>query len=250
MRNLKDIHAIEKEISLLTKELSKCPQGSLVICKIKGKNRYYQQKKNSSGAYSRKYLGKEQTELARHLARKAYIRDKLLDLKNELNSIKQYQSIRKVTDYKRFLAKDSAYRELLVDEGWEFEDYEKSASYPENLLIAAPKGDIVRSKSEALIANALYESGIPYRYECSLELSGYTIHPDFTIKKCDNNEIIIWEHFGKIDQQKYFNRMTWKLERYIENGYIPGKKLIITWETKATPLSIDEVRKMIHHYLT
>ena len=63
MRNLKDIHAIEKEISLLTKELSKCPQGSLVICKIKGKNRYYQQKKNSSGAYSRKYLGKGKQNL-------------------------------------------------------------------------------------------------------------------------------------------------------------------------------------------
>ncbi len=249
MRNLKDIHHIEKEINLLKKDLSKCPQGSLIICKVKGKRRYYQQKKNSSGAYSRNYLGKEDIELARHLARKAYIREKLLDLDNELNSIKQYQNTRKITDYKRFLAKDSAYRELLIDEGWEFEDYEKSVSHPEHLLISAPKGDIVRSKSEALIANALYESGIPYRYECNLELSGYTIHPDFTIKKCDNNEIIIWEHFGKIDQQKYFNRMIWKLERYIENGYIPGKKLIITWETKATPLSIDEVRKMIMHYL-
>lgn len=242
--------SIEKEIASLRKELSKCPQGTLIICNVNGKNRYYHQKKNSDGTYSRHYLGKDNIGLARHLARKTYIKNKLLDLENELKSIRRYLNVRKKTDFKCLLAKNSIYRDLLADDSWEYEPYDKSVSFPEALIIQAPKGDIVRSKSEALIANALYERGIPYRYECGLDLGGYSIYPDFTVKKVSNGEIIIWEHFGKVDDPSYFkNNVIWKLEKYTENGYIPGKNLIITWETKSTPLSIEEVRKMIEHYL-
>ena len=242
--------SLEKEISNLRKELSKCPQGTLVICNINGKNRYYHQKKNADGSYSRHYLGKDNIGLARHLARKTYIKNKLLDLENELKSIRRYLSVRKKTDYKQLLTKDSIYRELFAYDSWEYEPYDKSTSHPEALIIQAPKGDIVRSKSEALIANALYDRGIPYRYECGLDLGGYIFHPDFTVKKVGSGEIIIWEHFGKVDDPKYFQKnVVWKLKKYIENGYIPGKNLIITWETKNTPLSIEEVSKMIEHYI-
>ena len=81
-------------------------------------------------------------------------------------------------------------------------------------------------------------------------MGDYIIHPDFTVKKVGSGEIIIWEHFGKVDDPEYFQKnVVWKLKKYIENGYIPGKNLIITWETKNTPLSIEEVSKMIEHYI-
>ena len=37
------------------------------------------------------------------------------------------------------------------------------------------KGEIVRSKSELIIANTLAKLGIPYKYECPLFLRGFGI---------------------------------------------------------------------------
>lgn len=46
------------------------------------------------------------------------------------------------------------------------------------------KGERMRSKSEVLIANALYKRGIPYKYECPVLLpSGIMKYPDFTVLK-------------------------------------------------------------------
>ena len=56
------------------------------------------------------------------------------------------------------------------------------------------------------------------------------------------------EHFGKIDDSDYRTKMERKLNTYIENGYIPGKNLIMTFEDKAHPLTIEDVQGMIEHY--
>lgn len=40
----------------------------------------------------------------------------------------------------------------------------------------------VRSKSEVIIADILNQEGIPYRYECPLQLKGWgKVYPDFTV---------------------------------------------------------------------
>lgn len=236
---------LEKEIEKLKAELSRYPAGSLVPYQIKGKTRWYHHKKKRDGSYERKYIGKDNMGLAQKLARKAYIKSLLKDKENELKSIEQYLKVRKDTDYKCYLSFDSKYRDLLVAGRWDLEDYDRNPSHPENLIVKAPKGEFVRSKSEALIANALFDEGIPYRYECKLCIDDIVVYPDFTVRVGKSNKEVIWEHFGKMDDQEYLDKVMRKLNLYIRNGYYPGKNLLVTYETKANPLVIDDVMKVI-----
>ena len=58
-----------------------------------------------------------------------------------------------------------------------------------------------------------------------------------------------WEHFGMMDDPDYAARATEKLELYAENGFFPGKNLIITMETPAKPLSSKLLKSVIKTYL-
>ncbi|AKN33774.1 ATP-dependent DNA helicase RecQ [Clostridium carboxidivorans P7] len=78
------------------------------------------------------------------------------------------------------------------------------------------KGDKVRSKSEVIIANLLYENGIEYEYEKKLFYRSGKIVPDFTITLSNGREKY-WEHLGMIGTEKYDKRWTQKLKIYQEN---------------------------------
>ncbi|WP_292142508.1 hypothetical protein [Butyrivibrio sp.] len=240
---------IEKTIELLKEELSQAPSGTIVALNKNGHYRWYHQKKNKKGGFERKYLNKKDEELARKLAKKAYAKALLRDKENELSCIKAYLKRRKCTDYRALIEGNSPYRSLILCDDWGSESYESSHSHPENLIVKAPKGQYVRSKSEALIANELFEQGISYRYECLLDIGGIAFYPDFTIRKDATGEIFIWEHFGLVDDAAYFDNMMRKMSLYMKNGYIPGVNLIMTFETRRHPLTIDDVRKVIAHYL-
>lgn len=93
-------------------------------------------------------------------------------------------------------------------------------------------GELVRSKSEQIIANALYAYGIPFHYE---EIFAYkkgvggVIYPDFTIL-LPNGNVIIWEHLGLLSDMDYCQRTAEKLNIYQKNGYTIGKNLILTMD--------------------
>lgn len=53
------------------------------------------------------------------------------------------------------------------------------------------RGELVRSKSEMIIANLLAQNEIPYEYEKALWLGNKRIHPDFTIEL--DFETYYWE---------------------------------------------------------
>lgn len=61
-----------------------------------------------------------------------------------------------------------------------------------------------RSKSEFLIASALKDAGVPFRYECSLYLNGYgTVYPDFTVLNKRTRRVFYHEHLGMMDDINY-----------------------------------------------
>jgi exodeoxyribonuclease V alpha subunit len=81
---------------------------------------------------------------------------------------------------------------LLALEGW----------YEAGKIHEALTGDMVRSKSEVIIANMLHERGIKFYYEKPLFASDGTMYlPDFTI--IWNGEEVYWEHVGKLTDPKY-----------------------------------------------
>ena len=239
---------LEKEIASIKKELGRMPKGSLIILNSHAKAQWYHKKKQDDGTVQRTYIKQSDRGVAEKLAKKAYLRSMLLDMENEHSCLEHYVKYRKPRDWGRFLDLASPYRDLLISSTWERDDYIRSQEYPENLIVPTNKGDMVRSKSEALIANALYELNIPYRYEEQLMTECFPIYPDFTIRNLRTNKLIRWEHFGKIDDPEYRAKVGRKLVTYMENGFIPGQDLIMTFEDKAHPLTIATVQDMIQMY--
>lgn len=108
----------------------------------------------------------------------------------------------------------------------------------------------VRSKSEKTIAEYLDRAGIPYKYECETYLSDlFSTHPDFTILNRKTRHIIIWEHFGLMDNQEYARNAVIKLDEYQKHGYIIGVNLIATFETEKTVLSNRMIEAMVNEFL-
>ena len=121
--------------------------------------------------------------------------------------------------------------------------------HPENLTQPTLAGFDVRSKSEALIANALAERKIPFIYEEELALSlpgrgEVTLHPDFVIHLPDGKKII-WEHLGMLSDDSYLSAFAEKLKLYHAAGYHIGSNLFLTTDTPDGRLDMDAVMNVI-----
>ncbi|MFI7207742.1 AAA family ATPase [Micromonospora aurantiaca (nom. illeg.)] len=86
------------------------------------------------------------------------------------------------------------------------------------------RGELVRSKSELLIANLLDEVGLAYEYESPLTgEDGRTVRPDFTILT-DLGETVIWEHLGMLADPRYAKKWEQKKNWYAANGFRPAEE--------------------------
>lgn len=245
-------NVLEKDIRALEAQIKKLPEDDL-YCFRYHKNgsdyvAWYRQHEQDN-RHVRTYIPKRDVKSAKLLARKTYVRHLLDDKKNELASINLFLDNRRTDRHSKMLEFDSPYRELLFEKNdWEYEEYEKSSDHPENLIVPAPKGEMMRSKSEAMIAQALFSHQIPYRYEYVHYIQGHPIASDFTILHPKNGREVIWEHFGRISEQNYVDTTTFKINKYIKAGYVPGYDLIMTFETREHPLSYMEVEETIKKY--
>ncbi len=114
---------------------------------------------------------------------------------------------------------------------WNEEQFRISTYKPEGKIYAIRRDEMVRSKSEMMIADMYFEMGIPYRYECELRLKGGVVkYPDFTLLKKRTREVIYHEHLGRMDDEKYRKKNLRKIEEYRRNGIFVGKNLILTFE--------------------
>lgn len=109
-------------------------------------------------------------------------------------------------------------------------------------------GHNVRSKSEVIIANALFMNKIPYRYECGLRFEELVFYPDFTICHPQTLEIKYWEHFGMMNNPAYCENAFNKLKVYGNHGIIPSINLITTYETQKNPINSEQIQQIIFDY--
>lgn len=239
---------LEKLLSKYELEVNKLPDGTLAI--YNNGTRCYHHTKTEEGKSTRSYIPKENYDLVRKLAIKTLLLDNIRDAKNELAAIKAYLKVRKKCRYNNILSKDSPYLQFLSPQfAWLDDDgYESNPNHPEALIIKAPKGQFVRSKSEAIIAYALFENHLSYQYEAKQIIDNIIVYPDFSIRHPGNGKTYIWEHFGLADQTTYQNSMTSKIRNYINAGYVPGDNLILTFETKDCPLDISYVHTLIQYH--
>ena len=92
----------------------------------------------------------------------------------------------------------------------------------EGLIHRTERGELVRSKSELVIADKLHARGIEYAYEQPLVLpDGRIRYPDFTIADHARGVTYYWEHLGLLDDPGYRARWARKRAEYITAGIKP-----------------------------
>jgi ATP-dependent exoDNAse (exonuclease V) alpha subunit len=115
--------------------------------------------------------------------------------------------------------------------------------FPRSLVHCTRGGQLVRSKSELVIANMLEHMGVPYRYEAEFfgENEPGRRLPDFTFATPDGRRII-WEHLGMLHRPEY--ALGWEEKRrwYEKNGFIEDVNLFTTRERAG--LDSREVQKI------
>ena len=138
-------------------------------------------------------------------------------------------------------------------EKWQAEKYQNRWE-GKGFKYETPRGERVRSKSEWMIASMLADAGVPYRYEETVglhELYGGAFHPDFTVLNKRTRKEYYWEHFGRMDDPKYVEESFMpKIIDYYTFGFLPGEKLLMTFESKDHPFDTMQVRRLIEIYLT
>jgi hypothetical protein len=87
----------------------------------------------------------------------------------------------------------------------------------EGLIHRTERGDLVRSKSELVIADKLFAREIEYTYEQPLSIgAGRIRYPDFTIIDHARGVTFYWEHLGLLSDPGYAARWNRKRAEYIE----------------------------------
>jgi hypothetical protein len=132
----------------------------------------------------------------------------------------------------------------------------RSVFLDSNLIYRTERGELVRSKSEWIIADKLHAAGIDYQYEQPLLLAGVERFPDFTIVDDDSGSTWYWEHNGMLSNNAYRQRWERKLGAYRQQGILPISEgggetgtLLITEEKKGTGLNADQIKTNIETIL-
>ena len=245
---------LERLLSEAEQQLSGLPEGKLRVRNDQGIPRYYHITR--PGDTKGQYIRKKDAALAHRLAQKDYllrlqkeVRDELQDINNYL---KKYGRANlediytNLNDYRRPLVTPIAEPDDIFAERWKKASYKTNPYHPEELVYPTKQGELVRSKSEVLLADMYYELGIPYRYEAELQLkNGKKKYPDFTLLHTETRKIIYHEHLGLMDRNEYRISNLNKLKEYRRSGIYTGKNLILTHEAEGCYLNIKEIRQMV-----
>lgn len=243
---------LEKQIQLLESQIKELPEGKLICAHNENRWKWY-----CSDGHKSVYIPKKEEKLAEQLAKKKYLSLLCEDMRQEKVAIDYYLRHHKPSKAEEMLIMESEYQKLLSStfksksqeiDDWINSQFKTNNKYSEKRNYKTPSGNNVRSKSEVMIDMALYTNKVPFRYECELSLGELTIYPDFTIKHPKTGKIYYWEHFGRMDDEKYAQGASVKLKTYIENGIIPSIDLITTYETKENPLDYEMVEEIVKEY--
>ena len=127
----------------------------------------------------------------------------------------------------------------------------KSVFLDEKLIYLTENGDLVRSKSEWIIADKLKAAGIKYQYEQPLVLDGVERLPDFTIRDEDAGTVWYWEHNGMLSDDEYKKRWQRKEAAYRREKILPlpipetddgrAGTLLVTEEREGTGLDLKVI---------
>ncbi len=254
-----EIKELKKMLKKAEDYLKKSPIGTLKYKQVKGRTYFYQQ--FSDGNVVQKYIKRKDESLAKALAQKAYYQNARRILQEQLEELITFENSYEPKKLDEIFEELSRIRKDLIVplrlsvaekiRRWNEETYEENTSHPEHKIFETEQGELVRSKSEVIIANLLYHNrkDILYKYERPITLikdgKEIILYPDFTILNKKTGRIVYLEHIGMLDAAYYANDFVWKVNTYVENNLIPGRDVIFTYESSKYPLDMRVLKKII-----
>ena len=248
---------LKKMRKIVIARLNKAPEGKLRIKRVNGHPYFYIRLESED--LNGKYLSREQAKLIQKLAQKGYDERALTAIDAELNVIKNcgrhWSELPDVEVEKVYESIAAELQELVTPltetdqhfaKRWQEAEFEPLKYREEDKKHATERGEMVRSKSEEIIANLLFQKGVPYKYECPLKVCGRTVYPDFTVLDVKKRREVYWDHLGLADDRDYSIRAIWKLQAYSFAGLITQNRVIITAETQNDPLDYIGIRQIIN----
>ena len=246
---------LSKSVEDITRRIEELPAERINVKERNGKYYYYL----DGEGVREKYLSSEESDLILQLVQKDYLNKVLRGAKTEQKAI-----LKMLRLYPDTLAED-VYDSLpegrklyatpinVCDEAfaqkWMNTPYKRKPFKKDAPVFTTIKGERVRSKSEAMIADRLFAKGIPYRYECPLRIGGRIIHPDFSILRMSDRKILYHEHCGKMGDPDYKEDMVERANNYSKAGIVLGDRLFYTFESDTTPLNTMTLDRLIDtHY--
>ena len=240
--------------------LQDVPEGTLRITSSRNKVQYmYCTNDDEHSRQQGRYIKKNELTLAKALAQKEYDLKLRRLVERRLSQISKLNTEYRDNEIENVYLTQHPQRKAIIKPAersweqrvaeWKAIPYMKKGFRPGDPEIYTKEGERVRSKSEKILADTFSDYGIVYKYECPLQLRGGVVHPDFTFLSRVTNEEIYWEHDGRMDDPEYAENAVRKINTYIQNGILPGKQLIITYETSKCVLNDMVVKKMIREYL-
>lgn len=254
---------LKKRIELLNSiaknkksSLQKAPPGNIRIVKSGKRTQYYliTKKGDTNGVY----LPVKKKSLVIKIFQRQYDKKVCIELEKQLKILKRcYKAYKPEKIEQIYTMQKKGRREYIESvvlnqskfvENWKNTYYEHKQNNSASLKISTSFGELMRSKSEVLIAEALYKKNVPFKYEYPISVKNYTVHPDFYCLNVRTGKIIIWEHFGLLENSEYAAQTVQKLYDYQRAGFFPGKNLIISTESKEFPLNSQTIEEIIDAY--
>lgn len=122
--------------------------------------------------------------------------------------------------------------------------------YPFKTQYDTDRSEIVRTKSEKILADFFLKLKIPYQYEPELLLdNGIVKYPDFVLLNVRERKTYWLEHFGLTGDINYIHDNIEKIMLYERNGIVVGENLIVTMETDTYPLDVKMLERTVRKYL-
>lgn len=260
-------HQIDEMLSFLDREekrysiaFAKGPKGTLQKGKVNGRAKYMHCVRDDTGKrrYMRRIISHE-PELIRSLASKEYARVALKQIDKNKHYVEQMGRCVEEVDREHIInTMKSAYRTLppkcfaFDQEGagkwdmqrqWAAKPYKMSDYRPEKKTKSTSRGLDVRSKSEALLIEKLYEYEIPFRYEQVMRVGHHELVPDITFLDRNGREFYL-EYCGMMDDVSYVDRFLWKRGVYESIGICQWENMIYIFEQN-NEIHLDYVDNLI-----
>lgn len=248
---------LQNAITEKEKKLKTAPEGHIRTIKHRNSFQYYlvTTRAHSNGTY----LPRSKFNLVKKIFQRDYDKAILPELKSKLNTLNQflqtapdkfYSTYETFSQNKQTLITPVTLSDKQYTEIWLSREFTPKQSHSDTKIHTTSFGLNVRSKSEALIAEALLRNNIPFYYEYPLVTKSIgTIYPDFFCLNLRTRQEFYWEHFGMIDDLAYAISTTRKISIFQNEGFFPGKNLIISFETADYPITSHSIQKLIETYL-